>query len=90
MPRSASSDHASPAPATPGAQPLSDAQKALRIRAEIAAAGERKRARHPWLRHQDTIGLAFQLGGIAGMALCAWAYLAGWAPWKPRAWTRRP
>lgn len=60
---------------------MSDAQKAQRIRAEVGAAGERMRARHPWLRHQDAIGLAIQLGAIAGMALCAWTYLAGWAPW---------
>lgn len=61
--------------------PLSDAQKAQRIRTEVGAAGERMRAHHPWLRHQDAIGLAIQLGAIAGMGLCAWAYLAGWAPW---------
>lgn len=63
------------------APPLTDAQKVQLIRSTVTQAGEQARQRHGWLRHQDAIGLSIQLGAIAGMLLCAWAYLDGLLPW---------
>jgi fatty acid desaturase len=60
---------------------VSDAQKTALIRAEINLAAEQARQRHPWLAHQDLIGLFIQLGSVAGMVLCAVLYLQGLMPW---------
>jgi fatty acid desaturase len=57
------------------------ARKTMAVRAAITAAGEAARARHPWLAHQDAIGLSIQLGAVAGMVLCAVLYLQGYLPW---------
>ena len=63
------------------ARVMTDTQKVQLIRATVTAAGEQARLRHPWLRHQDAIALTIQLASIAGMLLCAWAYLEGLVPW---------
>ncbi len=59
---------------------MTDAQRTQLIRAQITAAGERARARHPWLAHQDLIGLGIQLGSVAGMIVTAVLYLQGMLP----------
>ncbi|MGD8907102.1 MAG: fatty acid desaturase, partial [Gammaproteobacteria bacterium] len=56
-----------PNPATPA----SDTERTARIRAEVNAACNALRDRHPWLRHQDAIGLGIMLMSAAGMGLCA-------------------
>ena len=56
---------------------ISDAEKTARIRSVAGAAGEDLRARHPWLMHQDAIGLGIMLFSLAGMACCAWMYARG-------------
>jgi len=68
-----------------GQQPaaaMSDAEKTARIREVVSAAGQALRERHPWLRHQDAIGLGIMLFSLAGMAGCAWLYARGsLSPW---------
>jgi fatty acid desaturase len=59
----------------------SDTHKTQLIRTEVNAAADRARLRHPWLAHQDLIGLTIQLGSIGGMVLCAALYLQGLMPW---------
>ena len=56
-------------------------QRTQRIRQEVAALAQQARKDHPWLAHQNAIGLFIQLGSIAGMAVCAMLYLQGWMPW---------
>lgn len=41
----------------------------------------RLRARHPWLKFQDTIGLGLFFTALAAMAGLAWGYVAGGLPW---------
>jgi len=60
---------------------LTDAQKTARIKAVVTRAGEDLRRRHPWLRHQDAIGMGILLVSLAGMGAAAWAYLAGHLAW---------
>lgn len=60
---------------------MTDAQRTQIIRQQVSALGDAARARHPWLAHQNAIGLAIQLGAIAGMGLCSWLYLTGSLPW---------
>ncbi len=61
--------------------PARDAeQRSARVKAVVMQAGEALRRRHPWLRHQDAIGLALLLTALAGMAATAWAYVAGLIP----------
>ncbi|MGD8696804.1 MAG: fatty acid desaturase [Gammaproteobacteria bacterium] len=67
-----------PNPATPA----SDTERTARIRAEVNAACNALRDRHPWLRHQDAIGLGIMLMSAAGMGFCAWLYArGGLSPW---------
>jgi len=56
---------------------LTDAEKTARIRATVSAAGEALRRRHPWLAHQDAIGMGIFLLSLAGMGACAWLYARG-------------
>ena len=65
--------------ATPA--PISDdAARVERIQAAIRDADVALRAAHPWLRHQDAIGLAILLGSIAAMLAWGWAWSAGAMP----------
>lgn len=60
---------------------LSDLQRTQLIRQQVSALGDAARERHPWLAHQNAIGLAIQLAAVSGMVLCSWLYLAGHLPW---------
>jgi fatty acid desaturase len=60
---------------------MSDAQKADHIRSVVLKAGEDLRARHTWLRHQDTIGATIMAVSLLGMLISGWAYMQGWTPW---------
>lgn len=55
-------------------------QRAEHIRQVVTAAGVALRQRHPWLKHQDAIGVAILLLGLGGMVLTAWAFLSGVLP----------
>ena len=57
-----------------------DAEKTARIREVAGRAGEELRRRHPWLEHQDAIGLGILLFSLSGMAGCAWLYWQGAMP----------
>ena len=62
------------------AHDLTDAQRTAYIRQTILAEGDRLRAAHPWLRHQDLIGATVLLVSFGGMLLNAWSYARGWQP----------
>ncbi len=62
-------------------QTLTDTQKIRRIRDEIHRAGEALRQRHPWLRHQDAIGVGIMLLGLGGMLGSAALYIGGHIAW---------
>jgi len=57
-----------------------DETKVAYIQSEVRAAEARLRARHPWLRFQDTIGAVILLGAWLGMAGCGWLFLEGLLP----------
>ncbi|PXV69660.1 fatty acid desaturase [Sinimarinibacterium flocculans] len=60
---------------------MSDAQKTEHIKAVVLKAGADLRQRHPWLRHQNAIGMGILLASLAGMTGTAWLYLAGHLAW---------
>lgn len=72
---------ARPAGRPVGSPALTDTQRTQVIRTEVQAAAARLRDRHPWLDHQDAIGLFIQLASVAGMVACAVLYLQGAMPW---------
>ncbi|MBK8284402.1 MAG: fatty acid desaturase [Ahniella sp.] len=55
-------------------------QRVARIQAVIRAEETQLRSRYPWLRHQDSIGLAILVFALSGMVASAWAGLTGWIP----------
>jgi hypothetical protein len=59
---------------------MTDQQRTQAIRTHVTAAGERARARHPWLAHQNLIGLSIQLGSVAGIIACSVLYMQGSLP----------
>ncbi|MCB1607896.1 MAG: fatty acid desaturase [Xanthomonadales bacterium] len=62
--------------------PPSDSERNAEIKQVITAAGNALRARHRWLRHQDSIGAAVLLLALGGMGASAYAYLQwGWSAW---------
>ena len=61
----------------------SEADKIEYVRSEVLRAGEQLRARHTWLRHQDTIGALILALSIVGMLGCGWFYANSALP----AWT---
>ncbi|MBC7698882.1 fatty acid desaturase [Aquabacterium sp.] len=61
--------------------PTTDLQRTQLIRQQVSALGNAARSRHPWLAHQNAIGMTIQVIAIAGMGLCSSLYLAGWLPW---------
>ncbi|MEN8721207.1 MAG: fatty acid desaturase [Oceanococcaceae bacterium] len=65
----------------PDPRTLTDAEKTAYIKQEITKAGARLRARHPWLKHQNLIGVAIMLFGLGGMVGSATAYGFGHIPW---------
>lgn len=65
-----------PAPAR-----MTDAQKAEHIRKVVLDAGIALRARHPWLRHQNTIGVTILVASLLGMVGSGWLYVEGVIPW---------
>lgn len=46
---------------------MSDAEKTAHIKKVVVQAGEELRVRHPWLRHQNFIGVAIMVLSLAGM-----------------------
>ncbi|MBK7827088.1 fatty acid desaturase [Nannocystis sp.] len=64
--------------------PAEETSTTPRVRAiarAIRGEEQRLRAGHPWLAHQDAIGMACFLASVAAMAAIAWAYLSGALPW---------
>lgn len=72
----------SPLPPTETSAALrqTDRQRIARINGAIRAASRDLRARHPFLRHQDAIGLGILLTGVGTVALAAWGHFAGLLP----------
>lgn len=62
---------------TAKAPQLSDEQKAEQIKAVVLAEGQRLRAAHPVLKHQDALGAAILAFAWAGIVASGWAYYAG-------------
>lgn len=60
---------------------MSDGQKADHIRSVVLQAGVDLRARHPWLRHQDAIGVTVMVVSLIGMIASGWLYIEGSIPW---------
>ncbi|TVP52719.1 MAG: fatty acid desaturase [Halomonadaceae bacterium] len=50
------------------------------IQQELRQVSDGVRARNPWLRHQNTIGMGIFLISIAGIIANAWLYMAGIMP----------
>ena len=61
--------------------PADDAQKTARIKAEITRAGQELRERHPWLKHQNIIGVSIMSFALAGMIGSGVAYYFGLIAW---------
>ena len=59
----------------------SDAQKSNNIRKTAHKAVMDLRARHTWLKHQNTIGVMIMLFSLTGMIISAWMYGVGVLPW---------
>lgn len=60
---------------------MTDTQKAEHIRKVVLDAGVALRARHPWLRHQNTIGVSILVVSLLGMITSGWLYIEGAIPW---------
>ncbi len=58
-----------------------DLDKSAHIRDVVLQAGRDLRQRHPWLHHQNAIGVTILALALAGMGLCIWGLVAGWMPW---------
>jgi fatty acid desaturase len=65
---------------TPVGLSKADKDKIEYVRSEVLRSGERLRARHAWLRHQDAIGALILALSIAGMLGCAGSYASGALP----------
>ena len=46
---------------------MSDAEKTAHIKKVVTQAGVELRERHPWLKHQNLIGVAIMVFSVAGM-----------------------
>jgi hypothetical protein len=62
---------------TAKAPSLNDEQKAEHIKAVVLAEGQRLRAAHPVLKHQDALGAAILAFAWGGILASGWAYYAG-------------
>lgn len=56
------------------------ANQDAQIQKELRAVSDQVRARHPWLRHQNAIGLGIFTIAFGGVVLNAWLYIAGIMP----------
>ena len=65
----------------PAAARMTDGQKAEHIRKVVLDAGVALRQRHPWLRHQNTIGASIMVVSLLGMIASGWLYVEGVIPW---------
>ena len=59
----------------------SDTQKTSHIRKTVYQAGQDLRVKHPWLKHQNTIGVMIMIFSLAGMIGSAWLYGIDVLPW---------
>lgn len=57
-----------------------DALAIKNIQQAIRQADSELKQKHPFLLHQNTIGLAICLSALLGMVLSGYAYIAGWIP----------
>jgi fatty acid desaturase len=64
----------------PAATRREDRERIARINGAVRAASRDVRARHPFLRHQDAIGLILLLLGVGAAAAAGAAYLVGVLP----------
>lgn len=60
---------------------MNDAEKTAHIKAVVLQAGQELRERHPWLKHQNTIGASIMLLSLAGMIGTAYLYYAELIAW---------
>lgn len=60
---------------------LTDAEKTAYIRKAIIDAGQSLRRRHPWLQHQDAIGVTIMALSLAGMIGSGYLYYLGVISW---------
>ncbi len=61
---------------------LDPTERNAEIKRVVTAAGVALRERHPWLRHQNAIGMAVLIVALGGMAGSAYAHLHwGWSAW---------
>ncbi len=60
---------------------MSDAEKTAHIKKVVLQAGQELREKHPWLLHQNTIGVAIMAFAVAGMLGCAALYYFDLLPW---------
>lgn len=60
---------------------MTDAQKTAHIKKTVSAAGDALRQRHPWLAHQNAIGMGILIVALAGMVGSAALYLQGVIAW---------
>jgi len=56
---------------------LLDKERGVLIRAAIRQRGDELRRTHPWLKHQNIIGMAILFFSIFGIVMTAWFYLLG-------------
>lgn len=66
---------------TKPADHMTDAEKTAHIKQVVTQAGVELRERHPWLRHQDLIGVAIMVFAVAGMLGSAVLYYQGVMAW---------
>ena len=60
---------------------MSDAEKTAHIKKVVTQAGVELRERHPWLKHQNLIGVAIMVFAVAGMLGAAALYYYGLIAW---------
>jgi len=69
------------APMSNSIENWSDAEKTHHIRKVVTQAGVDLRERHPWLKHQNVIGMTIMILSLAGMVASGWLYAVGTLPW---------
>lgn len=69
-------------PTQPDVAPVPSSSDRIRaVHKAILAEDKRLRAAHPWLRHQDAIGLTIWTGSLLAMTALAALHLGGALPW---------
>lgn len=66
---------------SPSASQMSDAEKTAHIKRVVLQAGQDLRERHPWLKHQNAIGVSILLLSLGGMIGSAVLYYHGLIAW---------